>query len=105
MRHNGGLFPTSRLPKSACGTNLGPLSLQELKSKLAHLLSEEEAADVDWLRVRELSLELAQDLRTNAPEDYPAELVEEYLSGFDRRAQDPVFAHGQRSQLAAFLRS
>jgi hypothetical protein len=81
------------------------MTIEELKSELAIILSEEERADVDWAEVSALSRTLHELLLSDPPAFYPELLVEEYLSGADRRRDDPVVAHAQRSRLVAFLRA
>jgi hypothetical protein len=80
------------------------MTLDELKSKLTFLLGEEEEREVDWTLVEHLSLGLQEELRLGSPPDFPADLLDDYLSGFARRREDPVFAQAQRSELVAFLR-
>jgi hypothetical protein len=81
------------------------MTIEELKVELAIILSEEERADADWAHIGALSRRLRELLLRNPPAGYPDVLVEEYLIGTDRRRDDSVFAHGQRSCLVGFLRS
>ena len=81
------------------------MTVQELRSRLALILSEEEDSDVNWTRVTELSLDLYQELRRNPPPDYPADIVDEFLSEFSRRRDDAAYAAEQRTRLLAFLRT
>ena len=76
------------------------MKLDELKLRLRRILAEEEGdASVDWHSVQGLSDELLGELQMPMPL-----IVNEYLRGADRRRQDGVYAHAQRSQLLHFLR-
>ena len=69
--------------------------------KLARILAEEEGdAPVDWNAVEFLSGELLEELDGSTPL-----IVDAYLRGAERRRQDGVFAHAQRSELVDFLRA
>lgn len=76
------------------------VTIDELKARLGRILAEEEGvAPVDWNGVEFLSGELLAELDGSTPL-----IVDAYLRGFERRRQDAVFAHAQRSQLLEFLR-
>jgi hypothetical protein len=82
-------------------TQIAVVKTDELKLRLGRILAEEEGgASVDWPGVQGLSDELLGELQLPIPL-----IVDEYLRGADRRRQDNVFAHAQRTQLLAFLRS
>ena len=77
------------------------VEIDELKLRLGQILAEEEGGgSVDWPGVRGLSDELLGELQMPIPL-----IVDEFLRGADRRRQDIVFAHAQRSQLLHFLRT
>ena len=77
------------------------MDTNELKNRLGRVLAEEECdGPIDWLAVERLSEELRGELQMPVPL-----IVDEYLRGFERRRQDEVFGHAQRSQLLLFLRS
>jgi hypothetical protein len=73
----------------------------ELKLRLGQILAEEEGdGGVDWHWVESQSATLLGELQMPIPL-----VVDEYLRGFERRRQDIIFGHAQRSELLAFLRS
>ena len=76
------------------------MTLSDLRTSLALILSLEEDWPIDWSQVQNLSATLASDLSAETPA-----AVFEYLTGWELRQNDPVFAHSQRSSLAAFIRS
>ena len=76
------------------------MKIDQLKSRLGQILAEEEGdGSVDWHKIRCLSEQLRGELQVPTPL-----IVDEYLRGSDRRQQDSVYAHAQRSQLLYFLR-
>jgi hypothetical protein len=76
------------------------MTIDELKLRLGRILAEEEGSEsVDWHSVTCLSRELLGELQVPIPL-----IVDEYLRGADRRRQDTVYGHAQRSQLLHFLR-
>ena len=76
------------------------MTIDELKMRLGKILAEEEGdGPADWNAVEFLSGELAEELDGSAPL-----IVDAYLRGAERRRQDSVFAHAQRSELLSFLR-
>jgi hypothetical protein len=81
------------------------VTLSELCASLALILSLEEDWPVDWPHVHNLSAALASDLCSGPLTVSLDPFVLEYLSGWELRRDDPVFAHSQRSSLAAFIRS
>jgi hypothetical protein len=77
------------------------VKIDELKLRLGRILAEEEGnASINWYAVQCLSDELLGELQVPMPL-----IVDAYLRGTDRRRQDNVFAHAQRTQLLQFLRS
>ena len=77
------------------------MKIDELKIRLGRILAKEEGdASVDWPGVQGLSHELLGEVQLPIPL-----IVDEYLRGADRRRQDNVFAHAQRTQLLEFLRA
>ena len=79
----------------------GNVEIDELKLRLGRILAEEEGdGSVDWPAGQGLSDTLLGELQMPIPL-----IVDEYLRGADRRRQDNVFAHAQRTQLLAFLRA
>ena len=80
--------------------NIAHVTIDELKLRLGQILAEEEGdAPVDWNAVQFLSGELLEELDGSTPL-----IVDVYLRGSDRRREDGVFAHAQRSELLGFLR-
>ena len=76
------------------------MKIDELKLRLGQILAEEEGYEaVDWSNVQLRSVELLGELQMPIPL-----IVNEYLRGSDRRREDGVYAHAQRSQLLHFLR-
>ena len=76
------------------------MKIDELKVRLGQILAEEEGdATVNWNMVQLRSDELLGELQMPIPL-----IVNEYLRGSDRRREDGVYAHAQRSQLLHFLR-
>jgi len=76
------------------------MKIDELKFRLGQILAEEEGdGPVDWHSVAYQSGELLGELQVPIPL-----IVDEYLRGTDRRRQDIVYGHAQRSQLLHFLR-
>jgi hypothetical protein len=76
------------------------VKIDELKLRLGQILAEEEGdGSVDWQSVAGLSEKLLGELQLPIPL-----IVNEYLRGAERRRQDGVYAHAQRSQLLHFLR-
>ena len=76
------------------------MEIGQLKIRLGQILAEEEGDGFpDWQSVRLASDQLLGELRVPLPL-----IVEEYLRGSERRRQDVVFAHAQRTQLVEFLR-
>jgi hypothetical protein len=71
-----------------------------MKQRLGLILAQEETSNVDWGIVQRLCNELSDEIGHDAPV-----VVKDYLANPSRRRADPVFAHGQRSELAHFLRS
>jgi hypothetical protein len=80
------------------------MTVRELKARLSQILSAEEEADIDWSRVHRLSAALLDEVDQDAPEPCSLDLVRDYLGAVERRRQDAVFAHAQRSELAQYLR-
>jgi len=77
------------------------VKIDELKIRLGQILAEEEGnGSVNWPGVQGLSDQLLGELRVPMPL-----IVDEYLRGAERRRQDNVFAHAQRTQLLEFLRA
>lgn len=77
------------------------MKIDELKLRLGQILAEEEGeASVNWSIVQLRSDELLGELQMPIPL-----IVNEYLRGSDRRREDGVYAHAQRSQLLHFLRN
>ena len=77
------------------------MKIDELKIRLGQILAEEEGYEsVNWGNVQLRSDELLGELQTPIPL-----IVHEYLRGSDRRRDDGVYAHAQRSQLLHFLRN
>jgi hypothetical protein len=77
-----------------------PVKIDELKLRLGQILADEEGdGSVNWQDVARRSDELLGELQMPIPL-----IVNEYLRGADRRRQDSVYAHAQRSQLLHFLR-
>jgi len=78
------------------------VKIDELKIRLGQILAEEEGnGSVNWPGVQGLSDQLLGELRVPMPL-----IVDEYLrGGAERRRQDNVFAHAQRTQLLEFLRA
>lgn len=77
------------------------MKIDELKIRLGQILAEEEGYEsVNWGNVQLRSDELLGELQMPIPL-----IVNEYLRGSDRRREDGVYAHAQRSQLLHFLRS
>ena len=74
------------------------MKTEELRRRLAEILVKEEEPDVDWRAVTELSAALAQDLGNSLPP-----ITADYLASVDRRREDAVFGHAQRSVLALYL--
>ena len=82
-------------------THIAAVEIDELKLRLGRILAEEEGdGSVDWPAVQGLSDALLGELQMPIPL-----IVDDYLRGADRRRQDNVFAHAQRTQLLAFLRA
>jgi hypothetical protein len=79
--------------------------LNELKSALGVILSEEEAGG--WETVESLSERTYVRLTTepDTSQNYPHEDVIGYLAGFLRRRTDQAFAEQQRSWLRSYLRT
>ena len=76
------------------------MKIDQLKLRLGQILAEEEGnGSVDWSIVQLRSAELLGELQVPIPL-----IVHEYLRGSDRRREDGVFAHAQRSELLGFLR-
>ena len=77
------------------------MKIDELKIRLGQILAEEEGYEtVNWSIVQLRSVELLGELQMPIPL-----IVNEYLRGSDRRREDGVYAHAQRSQLLYFLRN
>ena len=70
----------------------------ELKRRLGQILANEEDPDVDWDAVAAMSAELASDLGHSLPP-----IVADYLASVERRREDSVFGHAQRSVLVLYL--
>jgi hypothetical protein len=81
------------------------MTLSELRKSLALILSLEEDSPVDWTQVQSLTSNLANDLGAGVMAISTDPFVFEYLTGWELRRADPVFAHAQRTSLAAFIRS
>ena len=76
------------------------MKIDELKLRLGQILADEEGdGSVNWQDVASRSDQLLGELHMPIPL-----IVNEYLRGADRRRQDSVYAHAQRSQLLHFLR-
>jgi hypothetical protein len=82
------------------GRHYPAVKVDQLKLRLGQILAEEEGGgSVDWHNVTCLADELLGELQVPIPL-----IVNEYLRGADRRRQDSLYAHAQRSQLLHFLR-
>jgi hypothetical protein len=76
------------------------VNIEVLKFRLGRILAEEERdGSVDWNSIECRSGELLGELEVPIPLN-----VHEYLRGAERRRQDIVYGHAQRSQLLHFLR-
>lgn len=71
---------------------------EELKRRLGEILAKEEEPEVDWDAVASMSGQLASDLGASLPP-----ITAEYLTSVERRRDDVVFGHAQRSVLALYL--
>ena len=70
------------------------VKIDQLKLRLGQILAEEEGDGfADWSIIQLRSDELLGELQVPIP-----------LQGADRRRQDSLYAHAQRSQLLHFLR-
>lgn len=74
------------------------MTTEELKRRLGQILAKEEESDVDWGAVAAMSAELASDL-----EHSPPPIAADYLASVERRREDSVFGHAQRSVLILYL--
>ena len=82
------------------------MTIDELKTELAAILSCEEQPDVDWPNIEYMSERTYIRLtEPDTPQDFPHEAVIGYLAGYGRRREDPNFAIQQRQWLTGFLRS
>jgi hypothetical protein len=73
----------------------------ELKRRLGDILAIEEAAiEPDWDAIAALSNHLISETTAAL-----SEIAEAYLSGFNHRRTDGVFAHAQRAELLGYLRA
>jgi hypothetical protein len=74
------------------------MKTDELKRRLGQILAEEEGPDVDWDAVAAMSAQLAADLGHSLPP-----IAADYLASVERRREDSVFGHAQRSVLVLYL--
>jgi hypothetical protein len=74
------------------------MKTEELKRRLGEILAKEEDPESDWDEVAEMSARLASDLGHSLPE-----IAADYLASVERRREDSVFGHAQRSVLALYL--
>src|SRR5215210_6090057 len=74
------------------------MKTEELKRRLGEILAKEEEPDVDWGAVAAMSAELAADMGHSIPP-----IAADYLASVERRREDSVFGHAQRSVLALYL--
>jgi len=74
------------------------MKTEELKRRLGEILAEEEGPEVDWDAVARMSAQLASDLGHSLPP-----IAAEYLASVERRREDNVFGHAQRSVLGLYL--
>jgi len=82
------------------------VTVPDLKTELAAILSFEEAADPNWAMVEFLSAETYARLTDpDTMQDFPREDVIAYLAGFLRRRLDKGFGDQQRQWLRSFLRT
>jgi len=81
------------------------MTIDELRSALAEILSEEEAAAIDWNRVQDLSLALLGRLQTDGGFEFPVEIVIPYLTDFHLRRADREEAGRQQDRLIQYLRA
>jgi hypothetical protein len=77
----------------------------ELKASLSEILAEEEAKQIDWDRVQDLSLALLARLHTGENFEFPIEVVIPYLTDFSLRRADRSEALRQQDRLIGFLRT
>jgi hypothetical protein len=77
------------------------LTVSELKRRVGIILGIEEHGDqADWFAIRNLSVELLQELPESAPR-----IVRCYLTDSDIRRVSPGFANSQHLELVQYLRS
>jgi hypothetical protein len=74
------------------------MKTEELKRRLGEILAKEEEPEVDWDAVAAMSGQLASDLGHSLPP-----IAADYLASVERRREDSVFGHAQRSVLALYL--
>lgn len=74
------------------------MKTEELKRRLGEILAKEEEPDVDWDSVAAMSAGLAADLGHSLPP-----IAGDYLVSIERRRQDSVFGHAQRSIMVQYL--
>ena len=77
----------------------------ELKASLSEILAEEEAKQIDWDRVQDLSLALLARLHSGDSFEFPIEVVIPYLTDFSLRRADRDEAVRQQARLIGFLRT
>ena len=66
--------------------------------RLGQILAKEEEPEVDWGAIAAVSAQLASDLGDSLPRE-----AADYLASVDRRREDAVFGHAQRSVLALYI--
>jgi hypothetical protein len=74
------------------------MKTEELRRRLGEILAKEEELGVDWDAIAAMSTQLASDLGHSLPP-----IAADYLANVDRRREDSVFGHAQRSVLKLYL--
>jgi hypothetical protein len=74
----------------------------ELRSCIAHILDEEERAEVDWARIEALSAELDERLRHEPNTEVP-DAVSHFLDDADIRQKDEAYAVRQRDLVRRYV--
>ncbi|MEO6256593.1 MAG: PilZ domain-containing protein [Sphingomicrobium sp.] len=75
-----------------------PMNTEELKRRLGEILAKEEEPVVEWDAIEAMSTELASDLGHALPP-----IAADYLLSVERRREDSVFGHAQRSVVVLYL--
>jgi hypothetical protein len=79
------------------------MTLEELKAALRLILQEEQKAEVNWVNVEAMCLNVVTRLNTEPEPKYSHDAVYHFVEDADVRQKDEGYAERQRARLSDWL--